>query len=158
MDENNSFVSYSVEDVKDTEDTAAPATKPHSLARVWWGIALGVVLAGGFLAFTISSNGFSLPSVIIAVFILAFGASLTLEDSTSREVMLWMCTKSISFPGLIWEFSIDGFIWLIAMKLLFWVIGVIAGILFAIIGVILGILVAPFSYPFNLIAYIRDGD
>lgn len=158
MEENSSFVSYTNDTTEDTTDVVARSHASHSLARVWWGLAIGAVLAGGSLALTISASGFSITCVVIALFLFAFGASLPLEDSAAREVMYWMCTKSISFPGLIWEFSIDGFLWLIGMKLLFWVLGVIGGILFAIIGVILGILVAPFAYPFNLVSFIKDGD
>lgn len=143
----------------ENEKEKAPATRVRAgryLPRLWWGLGLGAVLAGAFLATVFSTSGFSLPNVIIAIFLLAFGASIVLEESACREVMAWMCSKSISFPGLIWEFSIDGFLWLIGMKLLFWLIGVIFGIIVAIIGVILGILVAPFTYPFNIVSYIKD--
>lgn len=150
MEDKNSFLSENAE--------AASVLEGRSLARVWWGIAIGVALAGVFLAISISQNGVTLPGIIIALFLLTFGASVTLEESSAREVMLWMCTKSISFPGIIWEFSIDGFIWLIAIKILFWLIGVVFGIIVAIVGFILGVLVAPFTYPFNLISYLREGD
>lgn len=161
MDENSSFVSLNREDsvdAVDAVDTVDTPKKPRSLARVWWGIAIGAVLAGLFIALAISGGNFGVPAVIVALFMFAFGASLTLEFSATREVMSWMCSKSISFPGLIWEFSFDGFLWLIGMKLLFWVVGVVFGIIVAIIGFLLGVLVAPFAYPFNLISYLKEGD
>ena len=146
-----------------TQEEEAPAashtpsrTYHRPLPRLWWGLGIGLVLAVAVFILNYQSN--VLYAIVFALFAYTFGASLTLEDSAVRIVMAWMATRSVAFPGLIWEFSLDGFIWLIAMKLLFWVIGVVAGILFAIIGVILGILVAPFAYPFNLVSYIRDGD
>lgn len=154
MEEKTTFVSY------DGEADKAPACIPstHSMAPVWWGLAIGAVLAGVFLVVMISTGGFSFAWLVAAIFLFAFGASLPLEESAAREVMLWMASKSISFPGLIWELSFDGFLWLIGMKILFWILGVVFGIIVAILGFVLGVLVAPFTYPFNLISYIKDGD
>ena len=126
------------------------------LPRLWWGLGIGVALAAGMFYLSYSAETGILPSLILSVFVLAFGASLTLEDSAVKDVMFWMATKSISFPGLIWEFSIDGFLWLIGMKLLFWLIGLIFGIICAILGVIIAIIIAPFAYPFNLYSYIKE--
>ena len=141
---------------KTTLNTPAESIRTRRyLPRLWWGLGLGAVLAGAFLALGFSTTGFSILGLVVALFLLTFGASIVLEDSACRDVMFWMWSKSISFPGLIWEFSLDGFIWLIGMKILFWLIGVIFGIIVAIIGVILGILVAPFTYPFNIVSYIR---
>ncbi len=155
MQENSNFTTT------ESESVSAPITQTRVrryLPRLWWGLGIGGVIAVAFLVTAIASSGFSITPLVIALFLFTFGASVVLEDSACRDVMLWMCTKSISFPGLIWEFSIDGFIWLIGMKLLFWLIGVIFGIIVAIVGLILSILVAPFTYPFNLISYIRDSD
>ena len=131
-------------------------TARRPLTRLWWGIVLGVVFAAGAFALSFTAGaGIGFP-LIFSLFFLTFGASLTLEDSAPRGVMLWMATRSIAFPGLIWEFSIDGFIWLIGMKLLFWLIGLIFGILSAILGVIVAIIISPISYPFNLYSYIKE--
>ena len=155
MEENSNIVSY---DTPIEQEASVITTAPRSLSRIWWGLALGAVLVGVFLVLSISGSGFSVGGLVIALFLFAFGASLTLEESTARDVMVWMATKSISFPGLIWEFSLDGFIWLIGMKILFWILGVVFGIIVAILGFVLGVLVAPFAYPFNLISYIKNGD
>jgi hypothetical protein len=100
-------------------------------------------------------DNFAVGGIVIGLFLASFAAGLCYEESAVRSVICWMATKSISFPGLIWEFSIDGFIWLIAMKLLFWVIGAIAGILFAIICVIAAIIIAPFALPISIVSYIK---
>ena len=128
-----------------------------SLPHLWWGLVLAGIFAAVCLATGISSGGDTLiGAIVLCVIGCPFFASLTLEDSTSRDIMFWMGTKSISFPGLIWEFSFDGFLWLIGMKILFAVIGFIFGLVCAVIGVIVAIIVSPFTYPFNAYAYVKE--
>ncbi|MBQ8738378.1 MAG: hypothetical protein IJZ04_02650 [Clostridia bacterium] len=62
-----------------------------------------------------------------------------------------LAEKSIHFPGLIFTFDIDGFLWLIGMKILFGILGFLGAILFAILGFVVAFFIAPFVYPFSLI-------
>lgn len=124
------------------------------LPRLWWGIVIGLAIAA--VVFFSCFKTDLVMAIIASLFAFTFGASLTLEDSAVRVVLVWMATRSIAFPSLIWEFSLDGFLWLIAMKLLFAVIGFVAGVLFALLGVVISALISPISYPIELIAYLRD--
>lgn len=131
--------------------------KPKSgypIPRVWWGLALGIVFAVVVFIATFKEN--LLFAIVGSIFAYCFGASLTIPESAVREVVAWMATRSIAFPGLIWEFSLDGFLWLIGMKILFAIIGFLAGVVFAVLGVIIAAIISPISYPINLISYIRD--
>ncbi len=129
----------------------------YSISRVWYSLITGAVAFAAALIFTLTSVDASVFACIISsLFIFAFAASLFFDESWVREVIFSMATKSINFPMLIWEFSIDGFIWLIAMKLLFWVVGVLAGILFAILGVLIGILISPIALPVAIYYYIKE--
>ena len=133
------------------------ARRNPSMARLWWGLALAVIGAIVLLAIGISGGGDALlGAIVIAVFVCPFLASLPLEDSTPRNVMFWMAHKSISFPGLIWEFSLDGFMWLIGMKILFAIVGFIFGIICSIIGFIVAVLISPFSYGFNVYSFVKE--
>ena len=128
-----------------------------SLPHLWWGLVLAGIFAAICLAIGISGGEDAIiGAVVLCVVGCPFFASLPLEDSTPRDVMFWMGQKSISFPGLIWEFSFDGFIWLIGMKLLFAVIGFLFGIICSIIGVIVAVIISPFTYGFNAYSYIKD--
>lgn len=77
-------------------------------------------------------------------------------DTWVKDVFLWFSTKVISFPGLIFEWSIDGFIWLIGMKLLFALIGFLFGVLMFILGVVVASVVAMFVFPWLIIHICKD--
>lgn len=126
---------------------------PQSLTRLWVSIAAFAVTLVLIIIMGASSSVFG--AIILGLFLASFAAGLCYEDSAVRTVICWMASKSISFPGLITEFSLDGFLWLIGMKILFWVIGALAGILFGIIGVIIATLIAPFALPFNIVGFLR---
>ena len=96
---------------------------------VGFGIGCGLVL--GYMAFAFTAQMFF--------------------DGVVRNILFDLAEKSIHFPGLIFEFDIDGIIWLIGMKILFAILGFLGAILFAILGFIVAFVVAPFVYPFSLI-------
>ena len=154
------YINSNDDKISSTEaPVATKAVAPRrSLTRLWLGLGIGTVLAVAIFILGYSPEVGVVVPLVLAYFMLAFGASLTLEESAVREIICWMATRTLAFPGLIWEFSLDGFMWLIGMKLLFWVIGLVFGVLCAILGVVVAVIVAPFSYPFNLISYIKDGD
>ena len=136
---------------------ARPTRRSASdLPRVWWGLAIGLVLAvvAFFLTYEINLGG----AIVFSIFVYTFGASLALEDSAVRAVLFWMATRSVTFPGLIWEFSIDGFLWLIGMKILFAILGFLFGVLCALLGVVVALIISPISYVINLVHYIQEGE
>jgi hypothetical protein len=67
------------------------------------------------------------------------------------EVFVWCAGASIRFPGLIFSWSIEGFIWVIVMKILFAIIGFIFGLLALIFGILLSAALGGISFPFVLI-------
>ena len=56
----------------------------------------------------------------------------------------------VRMPGLIFTLDLDGIIWLITVKLLFWILGFILGIICGILAIILGLVLSIFVYPFAL--------
>ena len=57
----------------------------------------------------------------------------------------------VSFPGLIFSFDLGGFIWLIGMKLLFWVLGFLIGCATVFLALLVCLPLSAFVYPFALI-------
>lgn len=89
-----------------------------------------------------------IPVTLIGSYIVfAFVACLFYDCVVSDIFLDWTC-KSFRFPGLIFTFDLDGIIWLIGMKLLFWLLGLLLGLFSAMIGIAIGMVCAPFVFPF----------
>ena len=80
-----------------------------------------------------------------------FAATLSLKNSFIPD--MWLVIVSfgfVKFPGIIFEASADGLVFLIAMKLLFFVLGMILVGIAVIIASIIAALLSVFVYPFAL--------
>lgn len=98
----------------------------------------------------------TIPSILITTYVVyAFFFCLFFEDCAVREVMYFFFEKTISWPGLIFTFDLDGILWLIGMKLLFWFLGLVFGILMDILGIAIGMLIAPFVAPYVLTKHVH---
>ena len=87
--------------------------------------------------------------------------ALLFYDGAVRDLLVYMFTASIKWPGLMYTFDWDGFLWVIMMKALFGILGFVFGIVCGFLGLILGLIVAPFVFPYKLIKMqmdIRHGD
>ena len=62
----------------------------------------------------------------------------------------------VSMPGLIFELDLDGIIWLLTVKLLFWILGFVLAILCGILAIALGLIVSIFVYPYALVVNLRS--
>ena len=112
-------------------------------ALVVLGIATGNILP----MIIIAATGFTLVSCLI------LGNNFIGE--MIAEIFSWGFVK---FPGLIFTLDLDGIIWLITVKLLFWVLGLLIAILFGILAIALGLLISVVVYPFALVKNIRNGE
>ncbi len=161
MNETTNKENLSAEDlnaaIKSSGYTATSIAKP-TYTRLWWSLAVSIAITIAWIVTSITSIADVKPLVVIvtSVFVFAFPASLFFEDSATRNVICFMAERSIRFPGLIWEFSFDGFLWLIGMKILFAVLGFLFGVICAVLGVIVGFVISPFVLPFAIYEYIKD--
>ncbi|MBQ7994719.1 MAG: helix-turn-helix transcriptional regulator [Bacilli bacterium] len=80
-----------------------------------------------------------------------------LSGSYICDVFTWTATRTIKFPILIFSWSLDGFMWLIAMKILFAILGFLIGAFLFLFGLGLSMLLSAFSFPFILMHNIRTG-
>ena len=119
------------------------------------------IIAAAILALLIAAiaDDFSFGSLIVSLVLVyatfAFTSSMFF-DGVVQNLVLDMMTTTINWPGLIFTFDLDGFLWLIGMKILFAVLGFIAGVLVALLGFILGFITSIFVYPFTLIKISQD--
>ena len=102
---------------------------------------------------------FCFSNLCIAI-ILTYSAfsfvSLLFYDTPVTNVISYMCTASINWPGLIFTFDLDGLLWLIGMKILFAILGFLFGLLCSILGLVLGLIISPFVFPFIMVKMHRD--
>ena len=58
-------------------------------------------------------------------------------------------------PGLIFTLDLDGIIWFLTVKLLFWILGIVLAILCGLLGICVGLAVSVFVYPYALYQNIK---
>lgn len=108
-----------------------------------------LVIAISFFANGNTSSG--IAGIVISILGYTFVATLILDNTFIND--LWEGIASLGFvklPGIIFEFSIDGFVFLIAMKILFFIIGVLFSILAFTFATALSLVLSIFVYPFAL--------
>lgn len=120
----------------------------RTLAFCIAGLAAAIFLGLMIAAMVSSFSGGLIPVTVVGLYIVfAFVFCMFYECIVQDVVFDWF-DKSLHLPGLIFTFDLDGFIWLIGMKILFWFIGLLFGIVTGIIGIIVGLICAPFVFPF----------
>lgn len=89
--------------------------------------------------------------LIFAFMIFAFVSCIVLNNTFLNEMWLEMASWGfVKFPGVIFEFSIDGLIFLIAIKALFWVLGILIGLFCVALATFVYFILSIFVYPFAL--------
>lgn len=128
----------------------------HKLkVRLGWSFAVAGIVAAVFLGLCISAmvsefNAVLLPVAIIGTYVVFAFVSCLFFDCIVQEVVVDWFDKSIHWPGLIFTFDVDGCLWMIGMKLLFFFLGLLFGIVTGAIGIMLGLICAPFVFPFTM--------
>ena len=132
-------------------------------------LSFGLGIAGGVIALIIALLVFLLvpeckaalnpfAAIILSVVIgYAIFADLycILSGSYIGDVFSSVSGWSIRLPGLIFSWSLEGFAWLIAMKILFMIIGFLFGLFVIIVAVSISAALSAISFPFVLIHNIR---
>ena len=117
-----------------------------------WGSVTSVVL------FIIGiATGNILPFIILALTGFTLVSCLILGNNFIGDMILQIFSWGfVRFPGLIFTLDLDGIIWLITVKLLFWVLGFLLATLFGLLAIILGLALSVVVYPFALVKNIRN--
>lgn len=121
-----------------------------------WGIASGVVaLVISLIIFIVNRDQVNIGlgilfSVLIGYAIFAMIYCIV-SGSYIGDVFLWCADLSIKFPGIIFSWDLGGFVFLIAMKVLFAVIGFFVGVFALIFAIVLSATLGGISFPFVLI-------
>ena len=120
-----------------------------------WGIAGGVIALGISLAIFFTQTAVHPALVVLYSLLIAYAIFAAVycivSGSYIGDVFLWCASLSIKFPGLIFSWDLEGFAWLIVMKILFAVLGFIIGVLALMLAIVMSGLLGAFSFPFVLI-------
>ena len=120
---------------------------------IWGGVTAAALVVLGI------APGNILPMLIIAITGFTLVSCLILGNNFIGEMIAEIFSWGfVRFPGLIFTLDLDGIIWLITVKLLFWVLGFLLATLFGILAIALGLLLSVFVYPFALVKNIRNGE
>ncbi|MBO5774139.1 MAG: helix-turn-helix transcriptional regulator [Clostridia bacterium] len=127
--------------------------KQRKKAFVWGGILAGLVLA---LTMWLLSSVNVKPSayaigVLFAISIFTFVSCLFLKNNFVGEMVVEIISWGfVKFPGVIFGLSIDGCLFFMAVKLLFWLLGILLACTVTALAFILGTIVSIFVYPFAI--------
>lgn len=144
-------------DKKNKEQTKQRAIEYSKTCRrrsyIWSGIASAVALA----IFIVCALKYSLDTkylitgIVAGVLLFPFLSCLFLKNNFVGEMVETVASWGfVTLPGIIFEFSLDGIIWLLTVKLLLWILGIMLAAATTVLGAILGMVVSPFVYPFAL--------
>lgn len=125
---------------------------------LWSGLVALVVFIIG-LSISISSKDYTflIPFGVVSVLSFTLVSCLILNNNFVGEMMGNIFEWSfVEFPGLIFTLDLDGIIWLLTVKLLFWIIGIILALICGILAVVIGLVISLFVYPFAIRRSIID--
>ena len=124
-----------------------------------WGGLVALVLIGVGIWFSVNSGDFTNLAIFGGIGALAFTLISCLILSNNfvgdmiAEIFSW---GFVTMPGLIFELDLDGIIWLLTVKLLFWILGLALAAAAGLLAIVLGLIVSIFVYPFALGKNIRE--
>ena len=127
--------------------------------RSFWGgglvAALFVALAiGEFVNGSASTGG---GFLVFAVLGFTFVSCLLLGNNFIGDAVETVFSWGfVTMPGLIFTLDLDGIIWLLTMKLLFWVLGFLLAIFFGLLAIFLGAVLSVFVYPYAIVENIKN--
>lgn len=127
-----------------------------------WGIAAGVAGLAIGLGVFLSNTQYVHPALgVLYSLLIGYGLFAMLycilSGSYIGDVFIWCAGLSIKFPGLIFSWDLDGFLWAISMKILFAILGFMIGVVALLFAIALSAALSAVSFPFILIHNINTG-
>ena len=122
------------------------------LKRRIWSFSVGGVLAALFIICGIINSNMLVGFIVLAVMSFTFSSCLILNNNFILDLVINVASWGfVKMPGLIFTLDLDGIIWLLTVKLLFWILGMILAVLTFILAIVLGCVFSLFVYPYAII-------
>lgn len=112
---------------------------------IGWGIVFAVIVGVVLGVFT----PVHFWSILLAACTFCLTSCIFLDESFVGEMWETMISWSFHAPGVIFTLDLDGIAWLIAVKLLFWIIGALFAIAAFLFGTAVGMALAPFAVTYD---------
>ena len=133
--------------------------KEHLIRRihsfVWGGLAAVFFIVMGIMGAS-ENTGTLIGCLVLAVLSFAFISCLILDNNFVLDMVGGVFSWGfVQMPGLMFTLDLDGIIWLLTVKLIFWILGIVLAILCGLLALTLGLIVSPFVYPFAIIKNIK---
>ena len=131
---------------KHAEIEMAEAKKDKKRA-IGWGVTFAVIVGVGLGVFT----PIHFWAILLAFCTFCLTACVFIDESFVGEMWSDMISWSFHAPGVIFELDLDGIAWLIAVKVLFWIIGALFAVAAFLFGTAVGFVLAPFAVIYDFV-------
>ena len=126
-----------------------------------WGTVAAVVALGVWIYYMTTlekpDTTDTLLAFVLPILTFTFTACCFLNNNFVGNMFLSIASWGlVKFPGIIFPLSLDGVIWLIGVKIMFWVIGFILGFIFAAVALLVCMPLSAIAYPFALLRNYRN--
>lgn len=140
------------EDKRARESNKLTAKSNRTKSFIFGTLAFAACIIAGII---LLANGYETKIAVAAfagsVLMFALVSCILLDNNYISDAFEWIWDLGfVKLPGLIFEFDLDGFVWLICMKLLFRIIGIILSVTAFIAACVICGFLAIFTYPFAL--------
>lgn len=137
------------EQQKREKDATFKKKRIHSF--IWPTIVALIFIFIGISSFVKGDVSTGLGCLGVGVLAYCFVATMILNNTFITDMWLEITSWGfVKLPGIIFEFSFDGLIFLIAMKIIFFILGIILALLAAAFATLLAMALSIFVYPFAL--------
>ena len=121
-------------------------SKPLIWSIIIGAIAFTITLISCIVNFSSIGIGWTIGGPILVGYFFLSTIYCIFTASFVSDVFMTVAGWSIRFPGLIFTWDLEGFMWLIAMKILFFVLGVLFGVFVFLLALSLSALLSFFSF------------
>ena len=125
-------------------------------------VGVPVLLFFLYTSFTLimeKNYGAAVVGAVFAYAAFAFVSCLIFNNNCVGGIIATLFSWGfVTMPGLITTFDIEGLVWLICMKILFFFIPLILAIVLGFVGIVVAFVVSPFVYPFALYNSLKKRD
>lgn len=125
--------------------------KRRSRSFIWPTIVALIFIASGISSFVKGDVSTGWGCLGVGALAYCFVATMILNNTFITDMWFEIISWGfVNLPGIIFEFSFDGLIFLIAMKIIFFILGIILALLATACATLLAMALSIFVYPFAL--------